>query len=165
MSIYVVLPWQIVQQLEQRPIQGDQTLFRVSHYTFSNQKKKKKKNNNVTVAGEEGEAMYFHQDYWNCPLSTANTHARSTTLNWRRLGLDDTKRSLSIWIYRLLWTIPATTVTTRRCLLWLINRKIHLWDVTKRMFKNFNKTDLRDYQNFYLLTNVLFFTCECVQEF
>ena len=132
---------------------------------LATKKKKKKKNNNVTVGGEEGEAMYFHQDYWNCPLSTANTHARSTTLNWRRLGLDDTKRSLSSWIYRLLWTIPATTVTTRRCLLWLINRKIHLWDVTKRMFKDFNKTNLRDYQNFYLLTNVLFFTCECVQEF
>ena len=51
------------------------------------------------------------------PLLTTNTHVRSATTNWRRLGVDNTKSSLPIWVYGLLWTISRTTVTTQRRLL------------------------------------------------
>ena len=46
----------------------------------------------------------------------------------KKLGIDDAKRSLPIWIYGLLWTISRTTVTIQRRLLQLSNRRRHPQD-------------------------------------
>ena len=71
--------------------------------------------NNVTEGREEGDVRRWRLT--KPPLRTATTHVRSTTINWKRLGVDDMKRSLPIWIHGLLWTISRTTVTTQRQLL------------------------------------------------
>ena len=47
-------------------------------------------------------------------LTTTNIHIRSTTTNWRRLGIDELKRSLLISLYGLFWTISRTTATTQK---------------------------------------------------
>ena len=59
-SIYDVLPWQIVQQLEQRSIQGDQKIFYI-------QQPNQSQTNNAIEGGEEGEAIHVHEDYRNHP--------------------------------------------------------------------------------------------------
>ena len=85
------------------------------------------------------------------PLPTTNTHIRSTATNRRKLSIDDMERSLPIWIYWLLWTIPETTAGS------LTEKDISEIDYThtQNVFNHFNMTDLRDYHNIYLLTNVL----------
>ena len=90
------------------------------------------------------------------PLPTANTHVRSATTAW--LGTDDTKRSLPIWIYGLLWTIPTTTVTIQDAFYSsLTEEDISVIDYicAQRAFNHFDMTDLGDYYNFCLLTDVL----------
>ena len=46
----------------------------------------------MAMGGEEGEAMYVHEDYQNHPYQPV----RSITTYRRRLGVDDTKRSLPL---------------------------------------------------------------------
>ena len=103
--------------------------------------------NNVTEGGEVGEAMFVNEDY------QKHTY-QSTTTNWRRPGVDDTKRSVPIWIYRLLWTIPRTTDGFYSLLTEEDISEVN-YTHTQRVFKHFDMTNLRDNHNFYLLTDEL----------
>ena len=62
LSIHDVFLRQFIQQLQERPIQGVQKIFRVILRL-----KTKSITNNVIEGGKEGEAMHTHEDYRNHP--------------------------------------------------------------------------------------------------
>ena len=74
--------------------------------------------NIMTKGGEEGEAMYDYEDYQNHPyqLPTLSSDQQQQQIE-EDLALMIKKRSLTTWIYGLLWIIPRTTITTQRHLL------------------------------------------------
>ena len=90
LSIYVVPPLQIIDQLEQITILGDQEIsWAILRST----------NNCKSIMWQRVEKRV--------------KSCTSTTTNWRT-GIDNTKRSSPIWIYGLLWIIPRMATTQRR---------------------------------------------------
>ena len=57
----------------------------------------------------------------------------------------DTKRSLAIWKYGVLWTISRTTVTTQRCSFTEEDNSEIDYIRTQKVFNHFNMADLEDY--------------------
>ena len=106
MQIYAVPPWRIIQQLEQRPFQGDQKLFRIilrsTTKTTTNQQR-----------GRGWKRGWSHSRLWRLSkprLPTTNTHVRSTSTNWRRLYSYEYIESLERF------QEPHTATTLRRLL-------------------------------------------------
>ena len=114
--------------------------------------------NNVTEGGEEGEAMHIHEDYQNRPYQPP------TLTSDQQQQIEEESDLMTrqvVYSYEYMDSfeqfqepqLPPKDAFYSS----LIEEDISEIDYThaQRVFNNFDMTDLGDYHNFYLLTNVL----------
>ena len=155
-SIYAVLPWQIVLQLKQRRKQFRETRkYLVSFYV---QQPNQPQTKNATVDGEDWEAMHVHEDYWNRPYQPLTLTPDQQQQIEEDLGL---MTQNGVYPYEYMDSFerfqephfpPKDAFYSS-----LTEEEISEIDYThaQRLFIHFNMTDFRDYHNFFLSTVVL----------
>ena len=126
--------------------------------SFYAQQSNQPQTNNVTESGEEREAMHIHEDYQNRPYQLPTLTPDQQQQIEEDLALM-TQRGVYPYKYMdsferfLEPQLPSKDTFYSS----LTEDDISEIDYThaQKVFNHFNMTDLRDYQNFYLLTDVL----------
>ena len=125
--------------------------------SFYVQQSNQTQTNNVTGGGEEGEAMHVHEDYRNHPYQPA------TLTSDQQQQIEDLALMIRKGVYPYEYMdsferfqepqLPPKNAFYSS----LTEEDISEIDYThgKRVFNHFDMTDLGDYHNFYLLTDVL----------